>query len=160
MPRLPDLSRGGGFSVDLGVTLDDLAPDQILVDSRTPGGEGVALKTTGSGTIRLDLGDGENRASWDCDPGLLKPGTLHHIVVTVDGGPKIVMFVVDGVVCDGGSHRQYGWGRFSAELGEVSGSSDVSIARSLHGKLTHLRVYSRPLRNAEAVGNYAVLAAD
>ncbi len=38
MPRLPDLTRGGGFSLDLRVTLDNLSPGQVLFDSRNAEG--------------------------------------------------------------------------------------------------------------------------
>jgi hypothetical protein len=71
-------------------------------------------------------------------------------VITVDGGPKIITFVVDGVLCDGGDQRQFGWGRFSPTLRTPHGSPTLRIARSVQA----LRLYNRPLRTSEAVGNF------
>jgi hypothetical protein len=42
---------------------------------------------------------------WSCDPGTLKTSAWHHVVATVDGGPKVISFVVDGALCDGGEAR-------------------------------------------------------
>ena len=72
----------------------------------------------------------------------------------VDGGPKVISFVVDGVLCDGGETSIYGWGRFSPELGDVNGSDTLRVAPGLKGRLDRVRVYDRYLRTSEAVGNY------
>jgi hypothetical protein len=85
---------------------------------------------------------------------VLLEGTLHHVAVTVDGGPRIITFVVDGALCDGGQHRQFGWGRFSPHLRGVSGAGTLRIAPSLDGELERVRVYGRALRTSEAIGNY------
>jgi hypothetical protein len=61
---------------------------------------------------------------------------------------------VDGVLCDGGDHRQYGWGRFDAELGDVSGSGRLRLAPSMKGRLHGLRLYDRYLRTSEAIASY------
>ncbi|MBI4323818.1 MAG: hypothetical protein HY674_00980 [Chloroflexi bacterium] len=61
---------------------------------------------------------------------------------------------MDGVVCDGGTDRQYGWGRFDPALGNVAGSATLKIAPSLRGELKSVRIYDRPLRHAEAIGNF------
>jgi len=156
-PALPggiNLAKTGGFALDFWVRLDDLAPGQVLLDSRSEQGTGFAVTTTEKGTVRLDLSDGKTRVAWDCDPGLLRPAKLHHVAVSVDNGPKIITFVVDGQLCDGGEHRQFGWGRFQGNLGDLSGSGTFRIGRSLHGKLHRLRIYSRYLRTSEAVANY------
>src|SRR5262249_42881011 len=70
------------------------------------------------------------------------------------GGPKLIMFVVDGVLNDGGAVRQYGWGRFPADLGDVNGLERVRLAPTLLGRLRTVRVYDRALRVSEAVGNH------
>jgi len=145
----------GGLTVELRVRFDDLKPGQFLLDTRGErGGTGLALTTTDKGTIRLDLGDGKTTAAWDCDPGLLRADTPHHVVAIVDNGPKIITFVVDGRLCDGGEHRQYGWGRYQGDLGDVTGSSVLRIGPVLHGKLDSVRVYNRYLRTSEAVAHY------
>jgi hypothetical protein len=84
----------------------------------------------------------------------LRVNAWHHVVVTVDGGPKIVTFVIDGALNDGGPVRQYGWGRFRPELSDVIGRSRAVLAKPLLGQLKSFRVYNRYLRTSEAVGNF------
>ncbi|MHB8900938.1 MAG: hypothetical protein ACYC6Y_19495, partial [Thermoguttaceae bacterium] len=61
---------------------------------------------------------------------------------------------VDGNLCDGGERSIYGWGRFGAELGDVSGTGRLRIAPNLRGRLERLRIYDRYLRTSEAVAHY------
>jgi hypothetical protein len=110
--------------------------------------------TTDRGTLQIGASDGKTKATWDCDPGLLEPGKLHHVVAVVDAGPKIISFVVDGILCDGGDTRQYGWGRFEGELGDVRGSGKLRLAPKLDGQLKRVRVYNRYLRTSEAVAHF------
>lgn len=154
MPRLPDLSQGDGCAADLWVRFDDLDAGQVILDTRGEDGKGIVLLTTDLGTVRIRLTDGRTECSWDCDREILGTGTWHHVAVSVDGGPKLITFVVDGVLCDGGRYRQFGWGRFNRDLGDVNGAARVRIAPSLHGRLAVLRIYDRYLRISEAVGNF------
>ncbi len=154
LPKPLDVEQSGGLTVDFWIRLDKLSPGQIILDGRTAEGRGLALVTTENGTIRIDLDDGEAKASWDCDPGTLQAGKLHHVVAVVDAGPKIVSFVVDATLCNGGDARHYGWGRFQGNLGDVSGSGKLRLAPSLKGELKSLRVYNRYLRTSEAIANY------
>ena len=80
----------------------------------------------------------------------MQPGRPHHVVVVVDGGPKIITFVVDGVLLDGGEARQFGWGRFSPTLRAPNGAAVAQIGVALRS----LRIYQRALRTSEAVGNF------
>jgi hypothetical protein len=172
MPRLPafhqrDNSRpdyGGrdlraGFSIDLWVQFETLDAGQVLLDTRTETGQGVLLTTAGNGVLRLTLHDGREECAWTSDPALLQPGRLHHVAVIVDGGPKLITWVVDGLLNDGGEHRQFGWGRFSPTLRNVNGSPTLRTAPSLCGEIRRLRLYDRALRSSEAVGNYRAGAA-
>jgi hypothetical protein len=154
LPGPLDVEASGGLSVDFWIRLDDLAAGQVILDSRTPDGRGIALSTTKAGTIQIELNDGARAASWDCDPGLLTPGRLHHVAAIVDSGPKIISCVVDGMLCDGGDVRHYGWGRYKAGIGDVRGTGELRVAPSLHGQLKGVRVYRRYLRTSEAIGNY------
>ena len=143
-----------GFTVDLWLRLDSLAAGQMLVENRTNSGQGFCLHTTGRGTVELVLNDGRTENRWDCDPGLLEAGRPHHIVVIVDGGPKIISFLVDGCLCDGGEYRQFGWGRFSPNFRGPTGDKTLRIGEGLLGEISTLRLYNRPLRTSEAVANY------
>ncbi len=149
IPELPNLADRGGFTLDFWLKLDDLTPGQTLLDTRDDSGKGIALTTSEDATVRLELSDGTVSDAWDTDAGLLSAGAKHHIAAIVDGGPKLITFIVDGTLCDGGEARQHGWHRFPFELADVSaGSADVAPA------IRRLRVYNRYLRTSEAIGNW------
>lgn len=174
MPRLPEFHqrdarspdhRGkdlrAGFSVDLRLKLDSLEPGQEILDSRDAAGKGILVSTTTGGAIGITLNDGRSESRWECDRGLLATGKSHQVAIIVDGGPKIILFVVDGVVCDGGDQRQFGWGRFSPHLRAPNPDPQAKdrpamlrIAPKMNGTVESLRIYNRALRTSEAVGNW------
>jgi hypothetical protein len=167
MPRLPsfcarDEGRADygsqdlrqGFSLELWLQLDDLACGQVILDTRTPSGKGICLLTRQPGALEISLNDGRTENRWASDAHLLRPGRLHHVVIVVDGGPKIISFIVDGQLCDGGTERQFGWGRFSPHLREVNGMPTLQIGPRLAGAVKCLRIYNRSLRISEAIANF------
>lgn len=160
VPKLSDLRERGGFSIDLWVKFDELTAGQVLLDTRDARGRGIRLATTDRATLAISLNDGKAEATWDSDPGThpgtLKVGTWQHVAAIVDAGPRIITFVVDGVLNDGGAVREYGWGRFGPELGDVNGLAETTLAPSLLGTLGRLKLYDRALRTSEAVGNWRV----
>ncbi len=155
MPALPDLRYGAGITFDLRLALDDPTPGQVLFDARRADGKGVAILTTEGNSVGIELSDGATKAAWRCDMGLLTPQSSHHVVIVVDSGPKIITFIVDGVLCDGGGERRYGWGRFPYELGDINGRDTCTVVPSVK----RLRLYNRPLRTAEAQRQFRNTAA-
>jgi len=143
-----------GFAIDLWLQLKKLSEGEILLDNRTENGQGWCLQITERGTVEIILNDGRTENRWDCDPGMLQKGKLHHITINVDGGPKIITFIVDGKLCDGADYRQFGWGRFSPNLYHVNGDKMLRIAPELKGEVKSLRIYNRYLTTSEAIGNY------
>jgi hypothetical protein len=143
-----------GFALDVWVTFDTMTAGQILLDSRTASGQGFGIETTPRGTVEIILNDGRSEGRWDCDPGLLPAGRMHHVALNIDGGPKIITFMIDGRLCDGGEARQFGWGRFSPNLRDVNGGRVLRIGPNLSGRMHSLRLYNRCLRTSEAVGNW------
>jgi hypothetical protein len=163
LPRLPEFNqrdtrsedhRGkdlrAGFSLDLWLRLEAFAPDQPLLDSRDDAGKGLLVSLPQAGTLRLTLHDGRQECSWESDRGLVEAGKPQHVVIIVDGGPKIITMVVNGVLCDGGEDRQFGWGRFSPTLRAPNGADTLRLAPAVRA----LRLYNRALRTSEAVGNF------
>lgn len=158
-PELPELRwrhLGGskpsedtryGFSFDFELTLP-ASGDGVLFDTFSPNGEGLSITAEASGRLTLKMGDPRQCVQWISDP--IAPGR-HRVTFIVDGGPRIVMVVVDGHLQDGGSTRQYGWGRFSPTLVQCNGLPVARVAP----ELTDLRVYARALLVSEAVGNHA-----
>lgn len=154
MPVLPNLTEGGGFSVDFWIRLNESSDGEVILDSRNAEGKGIAVTTAAFDTIRIELDDGKNAGFWACDRDLIGPGTWHHVAIVVDGGPNVISYVVDGILCDGGKDGIYGWGRFNPELSDVNGSTTLRMAPSLTGRLKRLRIYDRYLRTSEAIANY------
>ena len=154
LPKPFDLDDRGGLSLDFWLKLDDLDAAQIVLDGRTEDGRGIAVSSTDSGTLQVQLNDGRQQLAWDTDAGTLSAGKLHHVAIIVDAGPRIISFVVDGQLLDGGQVRSHGWTRYEEPLGDLSGSGKLRLAPSLNGQLKHLRVYQRYLRTSEAIANF------
>jgi hypothetical protein len=159
-PSLGPLSARRGFSIEAWVWLDELTAGQVVIDGRDAGGRGFALVTSKRGALELTLSDGTHQAAWESDsgthPGTLKVGVWQHVVATVDAGPRVIWFAVDGTLNDGGATREYGWGRFGADLDAITPAGDpgvVKLAPRLLGRLGLVRIYDRPLLVSEAVGN-------
>ncbi len=158
MPRLPALNAGGGFTIEAWMRMKELSPGQVIFDARGAGGRGIALTFSDRFTLRLTMHDGERAAVWESDPGThagtMKTNAWQHVAVVVDGQAKIVAFVVDGVLNDGGAARQFGWGRIDPALADVNGLPRAPLAPHLYGEVKRLRIYDRALRTSEIVGNF------
>jgi hypothetical protein len=155
LPKLPDLSKRHGFTVDLWIQIVDMKGPQVILDSRQRGkGKGLSVTKTKDGTLAVAFSDGKRSGGWDVDKGLLQAGRLHHVVFIVDGGPGIVSCVVDGRFSDGSAHvRQFGWGRFDRKIGAVGGGK-LTLPTGAGADIIRLRIYNRYLRTSEAVGNF------
>ncbi len=155
MPKLGDLSKRAGFTIEMTLRLADLKGPSVILDSRIAGkGKGITVTKTKDGTMALAFSDGTRSGAWSIDKGLLKPGRLHHVVFIVDGGPGVVSCVVDGEFCDGTTHRrQFGWGRFDRKIGSVGGGK-IRFGSDSGVKLVRLRIYDRYLRTSEAIANF------
>ena len=147
-------SVAGGLAIGLWIEFETLTPGQIVLDSRDANGVGLSIQTAAKSTVEIVLNDGQTEDRWACDPGLLEAGRLHHIVVNVDAGSGIITYVVDGKLCDGGTSRQFGWGRFTVDLARVTFGRTPHLAPHLAGRVHRLRLYDRYLRTSEAIANY------
>jgi hypothetical protein len=140
---------GESLALELWLALPVVAPGTVLLDSRDAAGRGFCLSTIEGGALELALSDGQTRNQWASDP-VLRAGRRHHVVVNIDGGPRIISYIVDGRFCDGGDARQFGWGRFSPHLRHVNGAGELRIASSV----TQVQIHGRVLRTSEAVSRY------
>lgn len=151
---LGGMNLRNGFTINICFNLANLQENQVLLDARDPAGKGWFLGTTADQTIQLSLNDGRSRSVWDCDKNILQPGKDHDVSIIVDGGPKIIAFVVDGILNDGGDTRQFGWGRFNPYLQSVSGSKELIIGEKISGSIRNVNIYNRALTISEVIGNY------
>jgi hypothetical protein len=165
MPRLPafvvrDNERfdyGGkdlrtGLTIEIELRLHDFGCGQVLFDTRDRFGRGLLVCTNAAETLEIVAFDGQTRACWDTDAGAVKPGETHHVIAIVDGGPRIISFVVDGRLLDGGEERLCGWGRFSPHFADPNGGERARVGTALRGRIGLLRVYDRTLTVSQAVG--------
>lgn len=151
--RRPDLGREdlrAGFSLDVWLQLAHTSPGQVLLDNRTPDGRGIALLTTAGNRVEIVLNDGRMENRWASDPGTIAAGRPQHVVAIVDGGPKIITFVVNGMLNDGGDARQFGWGRFNPAWRGPAGADELRVGRGVR----RVRVYNRYLRTSEAIASF------
>jgi hypothetical protein len=148
------LDLRNGISLDFCVNLTSVLPGQNIFDNRTPEGRGFCVTTGDDANVRLTLNDGMTESCWSSDPGSIKADHIHHVSIIIDGGPKVITFIIDGKFCDGGDARQFGWGRFSPNLYGVNGSNELTIGRDVDGSVKTVRMYDRAIMSAEAVGNF------
>lgn len=153
-----DVDYQPGFTIDFRLKLGTLAPGQIILSS-TNNKKCVVVKTGDYGSIEIVLDDGTDTVKWNSDPGLISAYGEHCVSVIVDNGPKVIQFIVDGIVCNGQNFRKYGWKHFkpvmddfifnNVEVGELAAGQ-----LRPKGKLCMLRIYNRPLMNTEVIGNH------
>lgn len=156
-PILASLDDGAGFSIDVRFTLPAIGGN-ALAKLHDGDSNGLALQFE-NGTLVLRASAGKQQTAWQCDRDLFEVAREHHVVVTADGGPGILSWVVDGVLCDGGTQRVRGWQRFRTRADKKSVLGEAARAASGNrlepGALVHgVRIYSRALRTSEAVSNY------
>jgi hypothetical protein len=145
---LPSNAEPCGFSIDLSLRSGSLEPDVVLWDARDESGMGVHLVTAGQQQIEIVLTGEQRSTTWATDPGLLSTTRPHRVTVVVDNGPKLISWVIDGRLCDGGDHRQHGWTRYPSDLGSVILATKTTVAAD---SVSHLQVFDRALRTSEVV---------
>ena len=118
-------------------------PDRVSVCKRRRGARWKSCSTTAAA-----------KAAGTAIRACSRPGQLHHVVAIVDGGPKVITFVVDGALCDGGEFRQFGWGRLNPNYRGPQGDSTLRIRQTLDDEVVGVRLYGRALRTSEAIGNF------
>ncbi len=142
-----------GFTVGITVKIEKFQSGLNLVDCKDSDGKGWSIQTAENRTLRIELNDRRHPpVSWTTDAGLLRDSSTHTAAFIVDGGPDIILALVDGILCDGGEEHQRGWGRFSSSVVEVNGNDPKLRIPSLpHCTIQNLRIYNRPLRVSEAM---------
>lgn len=143
----------GGLTLELTIHPRDFSHGRMLLDTRSIVGSGLYVQTTGYRQIEVGLCNSEYCETWTTDPGMLDVIKDHHVSLIIDNGPKIMMWVVDGKLCDGGTSRQFGWTRYPKYIGTVK-TNKKSEMKVMPEEVLSVRVYNRALRVSEAVSNY------
>ena len=157
---LSDGSGVPGFTIDMVLALTDLSPDQNILTIKGDNNLEIILQTKEFGAIEVVIDDEEEEISWTSDPGILRAFGDNSIAVSVDNNARIIQFVVNGVVNNGGKFRQFGWKRFEDYL-KLPGESTLTMGklktgaiRGVPGSVKSLRIYNRSLMNTEIIGNH------
>lgn len=158
-PRLPEFNvcdreapdlRGkdlrSGFTIGCTVQVDAWQDHGVLLSTLDAAGRGFVLAMGENRRLTFTMSDGMTTNVLYSDP-IVADGA-HRVTVIVDGGPKVMMFVIDGKLSTGGEARPFGWARFSPELLDA-GDSNTLRRGSL--AISRLYVYGRALRVSEAV---------
>jgi hypothetical protein len=130
-----------GLSLDVWVS--NAQAGTVLLSS-----PGLQLRAIANNRVELTITDGRTENRWTSDT-ISEP--LRHIAFIIDGGPKIISFVVNGKFHDGGDERQFGWGRFNPNLIRISGLAEMRQSKSVD----RWHLYNRAIRTAEAIALFA-----
>ncbi len=141
-PDYCGMATNAGVAMELDLTLDKLEVLQ-LIDGQRQDGRGLNLNITKTGCLELMMNDGWMEQRITSEP-CLKTGK-NHIVINIDGGPRVVSFIVNGQFCDGGEYRQFGWQRFSPYFRHLNWSEKWTVSN-----VDQLKVYDRILMTAES----------
>ncbi len=136
-----------GLTFELWVDFSKLISGEVLLDTMTESQSGVRLTYIAKGCLEFAYGDGRSQNIWQSDPININDNKIQHVAIVLDGGPKIIFFVVDGQFHDGQDTRQFGWGRFNASTTHVNGLNQLKSSLGLK----HLRIYNRALMVSEII---------
>ncbi|NSW53259.1 MAG: exo-alpha-sialidase [Anaerolineae bacterium] len=146
--------RRSGFTLEMWLRVNRFDGNLPLLDGRDANGNGIALQVNGDlRCLEVSMADANAHAAWMSDPDSLRSGEWQHAVVVVDGGPRIISWIIDGQFNDGGPQRQFGWGRFSADMRDANGAAQWRIPPAFDGEIGLLRVYGRALLTSEVIAN-------
>ncbi len=151
-PSIPEKiipSDGDGFTIQLLLDTKKLKKG-ILLDGKDSLKRGIYLEYTADETIRIYMNDGERCSCWDSD---IITEDRAHITVIADGASGIISFVINGLFCDGGDLRDYGFGRIDPDMKNIAGKGYFSCSERASG-ISLVRFYDRYIRTNDAVGNY------
>lgn len=108
-------SNQPGLTLRFELQLNQWQAGLTLLDNRDAQGRGLAVVTLPEGKLEAILNDGRTENRWPSE-GVFSPVKRHKVALIVDHGPKILLWISDGRLHDGGDERQFGWGRYHPAL--------------------------------------------
>jgi hypothetical protein len=136
-----------GFSLELEIDMVFANLPGIVAEAWHPACGGFRVELMPDGDLRAQFSDARSEFTWSTNAALLRENTNHHVVICMDGGPKIITIFIDGILDDGGDQRQFGWGRFPASFRGLP--SGLPLLTDCPDGLRSLRIYPRALLAAE-----------
>lgn len=127
---------------------ENLKSGDILFDTITRDGRGMRLEFTKSNNFQLLMSDGMSKVLADtAEDKIEKSGS---VAVILDGGAKIVSFVVNGKFCDGADNREFGWQRFSPNLYHSDGENTAKLSSTVK----RVRIYEGYVQNSDIIKDW------
>lgn len=148
--KVPDhrsMDTANGFTFTF--CMDDYHVGDTLFSTYNLEEKGIEAILIADGRIQFKMGDSRTICVWTSDLGMLK-GEKAHVSIIVDGGPRIISFVINGILCDGGETRKFGYGRFNRYFRDASSKTPLSIGTCVK----ELYFMNRALKTYEAVALY------
>ena len=155
LPSILPVDQGEGFTATVRLKMNlDMAPGTILIDSRDKNGKGFWMEAGDYFSVKFSISDGNKTSEWVSDMNILQVRSYmeQEISVIADFRAKVIMFVADGVLSDGGNYRPFGWGRIDKEMKDVS-TEWLRIDKN-RKSITGVQFFNRPLMVTEVIGNY------
>lgn len=149
-----------GFTIDMVIALTDLTPKQEILQINDESGRELLITTGEFGAIDFKvLKDGELITLASSDPGMIRALGDNSVAISFDSNAKLVQFMINGQINDGGEYRQFGWTRFNREFGSFNESKLVlgklkTGSFRTPGLVKNLRIYKHPVMNSRLVGNH------
>jgi len=133
------------FTFDIRFSIEE--KNMELFSSMDSNEKGIKIEVIDK-RIVFAMSDGQYLNIWKSDIDSVIKG-INHISIIIDGGPKIIYYIINGKFNDG-KKRQYGWGRFPDKFKDFNGLKEVS----LNSDIKVFRIYDRALLSCEAISNY------
>jgi len=110
MPSLPQRKQGSGDcqnsqALHFKIAVSDDTPG-VWLDALDENGLGFEVSLTAERRIALRWNEPERRLLIDSQ---VLPQGIRSAEIVIDNGPCLVYFCCNGVFCDGGEERQFGW---------------------------------------------------
>lgn len=137
-----------GFSLDLALRVERLG-ECTLVQNRGKDGSGLKLSWSSRRTLQLWMSDGITEIFFESSEPLPEADSPHRLTLVVDGGSCTVCFYHDGVLCNGGDSRQYGWGRINPYFRNEYAGPLLAVEEFGPALVDSLTFYGRTLTSAE-----------
>lgn len=138
LPNLDD----GGFTI----TCSGLPQSGTIWSALDQKGNGVTVRRADDGRAVVEYKDRhmDQPHTWDTDESVRDDSVVSFIF---DGAANWIYVVVDGVLCDGGEARQFGWGPIPYQMKELVQSEILPVS---HASKTWL--HNRMLSVSETIG--------
>jgi len=146
--------NNAGLSLVLELETQHLRPGTVLAKQLGPDGKGFLVSVARNGAISCVLRDGKHDQTFTSDQNALAEGRPNHLAIVFDSGPRLVFFVCNGVLSDGGDDRPAGWARYSLEQELWQPGVPLSTAQGPGAPVRNLRVFQRYLTVSEILADY------